>query len=440
MSSLLVANAIYLLDHVRGVVKHQNELDRVTGEQFNLFQILRIGHYEVSTHSRILGDLLDPNGTHGQGPVFLQLFIKQVQSHFADEDAVGITLFDPDFARVDLEKFIGARTETEGGRLDILLTDRSGNQVAIENKIYAAEQTNWVRRYRNGLQKGTPLIYLTLNGDSAVEDDPKEGEMLILLSYKDDIVAWLEACRKAAVTVPVVRESLTQYLFLIRKLTNQNTGRSMNDKIIQTVLQSSESLDAYAALRDADSSIRGSIVRRLVERLRPHIPDDFELVAEPSGNAAAREVFAFSTKKLKDHHIRAVISFDDPNYYRCFLGFEMTNGQAGTGSSPVLDTLREEFKNFFPSASASGIWPIWLYWAAHPNWDESVLKLIHFGGATFDDEVLDLIKTLRKISLNFAARLDSGPAGELRAEALTDLRRSDCSSIGHDHSGCPKTG
>lgn len=392
----IIANALSLLTHANSVVKHQRELERVTGEHFNLFHILRIGHYEVSTHSPLLGDLFDPGGTHGQGAVFLELFIRQVLTHSEIVDRAGLTRFAPASARVELEKSLGERTEIEGGRLDILLTDRAGNQIAIENKIYAAEQANWVRRYRNGLKPGTPLIYLTLDGSSAAEDDTREEEALILLSYKDDIVAWLEACRKEAATVPIVRESLTQYLFLIRKLSHQNTARRMNDELIESVLQSPESLDAYAALRDADEAIRGRIVGGLVERLRVRIPADFPMVAEPSGNAAKREAFAFSTPELAVHHIRAVISFDGTNYHQCFFGFEMTDGaQVANVSSPVFEALRARFRKHFPKATSSGIWPIWTYWDARRNWDESVLKLIQFGGETFDDELMALIEILR---------------------------------------------
>jgi len=409
MSSTLSTNSISLLTHARSVVEHQRELERVTGEHFNLFHILRIGHYEVSTHSPLLGDLLDPGGTHGQGPVFLELFIRQVQTHSHIVDQDGLERFDADSARVELEKSLGERTENEGGRLDILLTDRSGNQIAIENKIHAAEQSNWVRRYRNGLRPGAPLIYLTLDGASAQEDDAKEGEALILLSYKDDIVAWLEACRKEVATVPVVRESLTQYLFLIRKLTNQNTGRRMNEEIIKTVLQSPESLDAYAALRDADSAIRGRIVGELVERLRPRIPVDFPMVAEPVGNAAKRDAFAFSTPELAAHHMRGVISFDGTNYHQCFFGFEMTDGtQVANVSTPVFEAIRAEFRKHFPKATNSGIWPIWTYWDARRNWDESVLKLIHFSGNPFDDEVLAIIEVLRATAKGFASHLLQG--------------------------------
>lgn len=407
-----LAHATALLAQTRTVVKHQRELERITGEHFNLFNILRIGHYEVSTHSPILGDLLNPGGTHGQGAVFLELFIQQVFTHPDIVNRDGLERFTVEGARVELEKSLGARTETDGGRLDILLTDRSGNQIAIENKIYAAEQDNWVTRYRSGLQPGAPLIYLTLKRESAKMDDVSKENPLILLSYHSDIIAWLEACRKEVATVPVVRESLTQYLFLVRKLTHQNTARRMNQELIAPVLTSADTLEAFFALRDADTAIRGAIIQGLAERLESRLTADFPMVAKPIGNSAKHDAFAFSTPELAAHQVRAVISFDGANYTQCFFGFEMTNGAPMENLPPgLIDALNGEFRKYAPKAKPSGKWPSWSPWDARYNWDDSVLKLIQFGETAFDDEVLSLIEILKKTArLIFAAAAPSDSA------------------------------
>jgi len=411
-----LAHATALLAQTRTVVKHQRELERITGEHFNLFNILRIDHYEVSTHSPILGDLLDPGGTHGQGPIFLELFIRQVLTHPEIVNREGLERFNFEFARVDLEKSLGARTETDGGRLDILLTDRSGNQIAIENKINAVEQDNWVTRYRSGLQKGAPLIYLTLKGESSKMDDFSKENPLILLSYHSDIIAWLEACRKEVSTVPVVRESITQYLFLVRKLTHQNTARRMNQELIAPVLDSADTLEAFFALRDADTAIRGAIIQRLAERLESQLTVDFPMVAKPIGNSAKQDALAFSTPELAAHQVRAVISFDGANYTQCFFGFEMTNGAPMENlSTALIDALNGEFRKYAPKAKPSGKWPSWSPWDARFNWDDSVLKFIQFGKNAFDDEVISLIEILRgttQIIFPRAVPLDSAATAD----------------------------
>jgi len=55
--------------------RHREAMSRATGEQFNMFRVLGVGHLEVKTHSPILAELLNPKGKHGQGDVFLSLFL-----------------------------------------------------------------------------------------------------------------------------------------------------------------------------------------------------------------------------------------------------------------------------------------------------------------------------------------------------------------------------
>lgn len=46
------------------------KFDNQQGENFNLISLLGMERDEVRTHSRIVGDLLNPKGSHGQGGVF----------------------------------------------------------------------------------------------------------------------------------------------------------------------------------------------------------------------------------------------------------------------------------------------------------------------------------------------------------------------------------
>ena len=66
-----------LLNFVEVQQRHTDALAQATGEHFNIFKILRVGHLEVKTHSPILGELLNPNGHHGQGAAFLRLFLSK---------------------------------------------------------------------------------------------------------------------------------------------------------------------------------------------------------------------------------------------------------------------------------------------------------------------------------------------------------------------------
>ena len=48
-----------------------------------------------------------------------------------------------------------------------------------------------------------------------------------MVSYKDVIKNWIEKCLEKTNAIPIIRETLVQYLYLIKKLTNQTTNNEM---------------------------------------------------------------------------------------------------------------------------------------------------------------------------------------------------------------------
>ena len=203
--------------HVLALLQHAKRVQRLNaahdtgrdGEKFNLFHLLGIGHLEVSTHSPILRDLLDPHGSHGQGVVFLKRFVERL----------GLPHFDFEKAEVTAEVGIGAVTNESGGRLDLAISDGTTKQIIIENKIHAAEQANWVSRYL-GHAPRAKLVFLTLYGKEPEKMAPgSRPRNLVCASYREHITDWLQECRKEATTAPLVRESISQYLHLVQELT-----------------------------------------------------------------------------------------------------------------------------------------------------------------------------------------------------------------------------
>ena len=54
------------------------EKSRKKGDKFNIFSILGIQRKEVETHSFLLYDLINPNGSHYQGDLYLRIFLKEI--------------------------------------------------------------------------------------------------------------------------------------------------------------------------------------------------------------------------------------------------------------------------------------------------------------------------------------------------------------------------
>lgn len=218
-----------LLNAVQAKIYLYEKHKELSGENFNIFSIMSMESDEVFTHSAIIAELLDPKGSHSLGKLPLQLFIKQ---NFEED-------FEFNFGDVKSlkEVFAGVINEdkTEGGRLDIVVINNVGQIFVIENKIYALEQKNQLLRYKNKYPEAK-LFYLTLFGvDSKQQTENENNENYTAISYENNILEWLEECVKYAYDKPMVREVLNQYIYLIKKLTNQTTNNEMSEEIIKII-------------------------------------------------------------------------------------------------------------------------------------------------------------------------------------------------------------
>ena len=229
-----------LLKQVSLINDKYEEIAKITGENFNIFNILGVRNDEVK-HSRFLAELLNPNGTHGMKHSFLKLFCEHL----------GITDFDSSNASVTIEKYTGRITENfeEGGNIDIIITDTQENAIIIENKIYAPDQKAQLSRYhKHGTKeyKSFRLYYLTLDGKDA-SDFSKVNltkESFKRISYAETIIDWMERCKEKSVDKALLRETIVQYINLIKHLTNQLNNKQMEQNISKVILSSKENFTA----------------------------------------------------------------------------------------------------------------------------------------------------------------------------------------------------
>lgn len=232
---------------------------KLTGERFNIFEILNLQTNEVRLHSSLIAELLDINGPHLQGDKFLKLFLKNI--NFID-----ISQFDIASIKIFTEYYTSKITidgET-GGRIDILLEDRNLNRIIIENKIYAADQNKQLIRYNN-FDKNAKLLYLSLFGTKPTAESAKELEYDIdyqVISYKENILNWLEECYKESISQAVIRETIFQYINLIKRLTNQSTSKEMSDSIKDIFLANPDYFDSFKEITKAYNELKDGIYKK----------------------------------------------------------------------------------------------------------------------------------------------------------------------------------
>lgn len=252
-----------LLKEVDKTLKHSGEIERLKGEKFNIFSILKMEAQETSTHSAFIAELLNPDGSHLKGCLFLKLFLDVIENNE----------FDYESAFVTVEKFIG-RVDDEaitGGRVDIEIRDKLGRTISIENKVYAKDQLNQVARYHSYNLENNKVYFLTLEGNDPGKDSYgslKPGVDFFCISYRKDIIQWLECCLRASTEEPILRETIKQYIILIKKLTGLLTSHEMEKELFDLIINNYASAEVIksnfeAAVFRLQNNFREGVLREL---------------------------------------------------------------------------------------------------------------------------------------------------------------------------------
>jgi hypothetical protein len=146
--------------------------------------------------SDIIADLLNPNGKHGQGDLFLNEFLRIIGvSRQYEAQKVNVR-------REDLTRYI----MNPFRRIDITIDFDFGDfGIGVENKPWAGEQQDQIRNYKEHLEKKYKsfiLVYLFGDGSepqSIGEDERealKQNGRLKVLTYFTHVKNWLESCYK----------------------------------------------------------------------------------------------------------------------------------------------------------------------------------------------------------------------------------------------------
>ena len=173
-------------------VEAQKVLDRVAATNFSVFDYFNEKEIRVSS---ILADLLRPDGSHGQGPTFLRLFLGEI-------DRGGKEVIRKLGAYRSLEKcsvYTEYRT-SEGRSIDIVL--KLGDMwIGIENKPWAGEQPDQVQHYLEFLQQKDAqacVLYLSGSGDDSETINDRDHYLTIPYGHRKgspSLAHWIADCR-----------------------------------------------------------------------------------------------------------------------------------------------------------------------------------------------------------------------------------------------------
>jgi len=247
-------NKVKLINFKYEKILKSNEYD------FNIFTILRNYYDEVNLHSRFIYEILNPDGTHHKEYVFLKLFL----------ESVGIS----DFV---MEKISVKR---EYKNIDICITN-SNQAIVIENKIFAGDQDRQLERYYEIMKQegfhNIKVIYLTLSGyepsDYSIGSLKENNKNIILtVSYENNIDNWIEKCIKEVACFPILRETFVQYQILIQNITGKCHSKGYIMEIKELLLMDEKNIrlatDISQALTDARIEIQFAFWEELSSSLK----------------------------------------------------------------------------------------------------------------------------------------------------------------------------
>lgn len=263
-----------LLMQVSGINKKYEEIAKITGENYNVFKVLGFTTKEVKLHSAFIADLLNPKGSHGMGDVFLKIFIRQLPDNIQKQ------ITDTRDTIIEVEKWLGKidNIDWTGGYIDILISFKNSVSIIIENKINALDQEGQLRRYFNFKQSAS-IIYLSLDGKKAIDYSTKNIEFPdklihpILFSYRENIKQWLEECIKETVYLPLLRETISQYVNIIRHLTHQTMENKEQEEIISKILSNGDYIEALMKIGDGNIYLQTKL--KIIDNIYQRISELF---------------------------------------------------------------------------------------------------------------------------------------------------------------------
>ena len=243
-----------LLKNTGSIIKKYDDIALETGGNFNIFDITRIENKEVIV-CRLLAELLNPKGRHGQKTAYLKIFLRS---------CLGI-----EFSEGELENMrVTKEKSIDGGRLIDIAIEGNGRFIPIEVKIWAGDQGDQCYdyyKYARKYDKNAKIVYLTPFGHKPSEGSRREltDNNMVLLSFNVHILQWLEKCLALPGTIrkAPIREILIQFISSIKKFTKQSENMPKMD-IVKLLSENEENMRNAQCIADTMEACRAEMVKK----------------------------------------------------------------------------------------------------------------------------------------------------------------------------------
>ena len=309
------------------VLNDKLEIKKLRGNNdYNLFLSLLDINDEVRLHSRFIHSLLDPNSSHYQKELFLELFIK----------ACGLE----DFG-LDLQN---AKVYKEYENIDIYITD-GAKHIILENKINAGDQEAQIKRYIKTVQKENsgeaeicvlflspqgrePSDYslsgLKIEGDKILERNGDEVAKFKAISYDKEIMAWLDSCLDEAGNLANLAAVISQYKNVIEKIYGKYKGVQMDEKKISEIIL--ENYDLVDEIRNkyfdmANKEKLGTFMKNVKKELEKRLSQEWCVeIKKADASRCFAPIFFYKHSWGNDRVLTFALEFDNRNFLNPYIG------------------------------------------------------------------------------------------------------------------------
>lgn len=252
---------------------------------YNIFRILEVAEKEV-VMCRFLADLLNPEGQHGCGILFLKSFFNDVLR----ENRVSDTLL----AHTDVIKEFAIDHER---RIDIVICN-THFFIPIEVKIYAKEQKGQCYdyfEYAKKFDEHTRIVYLTRFGNEPTEYSRKSKngadilprDKIKCILWDRDISKWLTALL-VQLHEPI-KSMVMQYIDAIHFIANRKDDK-MTEQILAVLY---ESADYFSAGIQIEKNMKAAKLR-LIRLVFDDFKKEMELAASTYGLELEQDALYYS--------------------------------------------------------------------------------------------------------------------------------------------------
>lgn len=345
-------------DMSKGYMTAKAEADRQRAmgkHDYNIFTLFHGFSDEVNLHSNFIASLLDPNGDHYKGDLFLKLFL----------ETCGIDDFSIDTSRATVFK--------EFKHIDIYISDGK-KHIILENKVYAKDQPTQIARYIETIQnkgaeecdrvKDEDICVLYLHPDGKLPDNQSFGEYhakllgenpsieFKVISYGNEILKWIDRCKNEVSNITDLNVFLSQYKDVIEMIYDRykRIDEMETAKFVEIF---KENYTAVSEIANNYQEVRKEIINEFFKNVKDILENDLKDKYSIELNSVAyRPIIIKNTtsqdKKWKNFYF--TVEFQKSSMYSMpFVGFRKDDDKEVKVSDfdkPNITQLEEQTKYF----------------------------------------------------------------------------------------------